>query len=277
MLFTRVVTAVVLLALLIASLWAGRPIYFQSVLIIFGVVAAWEWYRLVGLGRFQAFIAGFVTLAAAMALQQFGGDKALLAIDVAAVIVWVAVVLPTLWGGILPPRKPDSQTALFGAIILIAALLAANYAYLKYGVVFLVSLLAVVFIADIAAYFVGKSIGKRKLAPSISPGKSWEGAIGGVVAVMIYGILCVVIDNPYTSKSFPSVLADAWGLPLAVFMLGVLAAASVVGDLFESMLKRRAGVKDSGKVLPGHGGVLDRLDAQLPVLPLATLLIWGVG
>jgi phosphatidate cytidylyltransferase len=277
MLLTRIVTAVVLLAILAASLRAASPLYFQAILLVFGAVGAWEWYRLSGIDHARGFIASILTAAAAVLLYRLAGLQGELIMLAAAAIIWFAVVLPTLWGGVLPPRKVDSQTAIFGAILLISAFLAANRAFISYGPVFLVSLLAVVFIADIAAYVVGKSIGKRKLAPTISPGKSWEGAIGGGVAVVIYGILCIVIDHPLTAKSFPSVLADTWGLPLALALLAALAAFSVVGDLFESMLKRRAGVKDSGKVLPGHGGVLDRIDAQLPVLPLAMLLTWGAA
>jgi phosphatidate cytidylyltransferase len=133
-----------------------------------------------------------------------------------------------------------------------------------------------VFIADIAAYFVGRSIGKRKLAPSISPGKTWEGAIGGGIAVQVYGIFCLFVNAPWVERTFPAVLAKHWGIPLALIILLALSSLSVVGDLFESMLKRRAGVKDSSHLLPGHGGVLDRIDAQLPVLPLAALLIWSI-
>jgi phosphatidate cytidylyltransferase len=125
--------------------------------------------------------------------------------------------------------------------------------------------MAVVWVADIAAYFAGRRFGKRKLAPAISPGKTWEGVWGALVAVAAYGLVIASL-GPY---------ASAWGTlgPAATFafvaFLLLLAAISVVGDLFESLLKRQAGVKDSGALLPGHGGVLDRVDALLAAMPLA--------
>lgn len=125
-------------------------------------------------------------------------------------------------------------------------------------------------IADIAAYFVGRRFGKRKLAPGISPGKSWEGFYGGLVGVVAFSWGCAICLLP--------MVAEKAGL-LAVSLFSVVyALASVEGDLFESLLKRQAGVKDSGTLLPGHGGVLDRIDSMLSTLPLAgmTLLLWQV-
>ena len=121
---------------------------------------------------------------------------------------------------------------------------------------------------------VGKAIGRRKLAPSISPGKSWEGAIGGLIGVIVLGFVWVhVIDVrvPVDSASMYSVLVHRTGW-VSLLALAFLSAMSVVGDLFESLVKRAAGAKDSSQLLPGHGGVLDRVDALLPVLPLALAL-----
>jgi phosphatidate cytidylyltransferase len=125
--------------------------------------------------------------------------------------------------------------------------------------------MAVVWIADIAAYFAGRRFGKRKLAPTISPGKTWEGVWGALVAVAAYALLLVAVA--------PSAFAPAGPAAMAAFVafLPLLAALSVVGDLFESLLKRQAGVKDSGALLPGHGGVLDRVDALLAAMPFAAL------
>jgi len=130
--------------------------------------------------------------------------------------------------------------------------------------------MALVGVADIAAYFVGRAFGRRKLAPSISPGKSWEGALGGAAAVAVLGLAAAA--SPSLSSTLPARLVDAWTAPVAVVVLVALAALSIVGDLHESLLKRQAGVKDSGAVLPGHGGVLDRIDALVPVMPAAMLL-----
>jgi phosphatidate cytidylyltransferase len=276
MLLTRVITAAVLLAVLVGSLIAGQAVYFQLLLLIFGAAAFWEWFRLMRLESLKAGVLAIIAVAAGVVLTRLGGSTGFLVLCGSAAIVWIAVVLPTLWGRLMPKEGVDTQTAMLGVVIIGAAVLAANHAFVRFGAVFLISLLAIVFIADIAAYFVGKRIGKHKLAPSISPGKTWEGAIGGVAAVIAYGTACIAFDAAWMQQTFPAVLAARWGTVLALTMLAGLAALSVVGDLFESMLKRRVGVKDSSQLLPGHGGVLDRIDAQLPVLPSAILLTWGI-
>jgi phosphatidate cytidylyltransferase len=135
----------------------------------------------------------------------------------------------------------------------------------------MLSAMAVVWVADIGAYFVGKTIGKTKLAPSISPGKTWEGAIGGAVAVLVLGFVCVY--TPALSTTFPALLMHNMGMINFLFILILLSVASIVGDLFESLLKRRVGFKDSSSLLPGHGGVLDRIDALIPSMPVVALLV----
>jgi phosphatidate cytidylyltransferase len=137
---------------------------------------------------------------------------------------------------------------------------------------FLLSVMAIVWVADIGAYFSGKAFGKRKLAPSISPGKSWEGAIGGGIAVLVLASLSVVYGGDAFADTFAARVAHGWAGRPCWRILVLMVAASVVGDLFESQLKRRAGMKDSSNLLPGHGGVLDRIDALIPVLPLAALI-----
>jgi phosphatidate cytidylyltransferase len=126
----------------------------------------------------------------------------------------------------------------------------------------LLGVMTIVWLADTGAYFAGRKFGRRKLAPTISPGKSWEGVIGGLACVGIYALIVIALAPAIREHA-----AIAFGCAL------LLAAISVVGDLYESWLKRQAGVKDSGTLLPGHGGVLDRIDALMPVLPLATLLV----
>jgi phosphatidate cytidylyltransferase len=147
------------------------------------------------------------------------------------------------------------------------ALVAARMA----GVPFVLSLMLVVWLADIGAYFAGKAFGRHKLAPAISPGKTWEGAIGGWLAVVIVAAAATVLHA--FEPTLYSALLERLGAVRTVGALTLLVVFSVVGDLFESMLKRQAGVKDSSGLLPGHGGVLDRIDALLPVLPLAMLLL----
>jgi phosphatidate cytidylyltransferase len=139
------------------------------------------------------------------------------------------------------------------------------------GVPFVLSLLLVVWLADIGAYFAGKAFGRHKLAPAISPGKTWEGAIGGWLAVLVVATVAILVHA--FEPTLYSALLERLGAIRTLVALTILVAFSVVGDLFESMLKRQAGVKDSSGLLPGHGGVLDRIDALLPVLPLAMLLL----
>ena len=135
----------------------------------------------------------------------------------------------------------------------------------------LLMLLALVWIADIAAYFVGRAIGKHKLAPRISPGKSWEGALGALVATSIYAIICAML-MPQLSVI---VKGGLWVVCLGIAVL--LWALSIMGDLFESLVKRQAGVKDSGTLLPGHGGILDRIDSITSTLPVSALLFYVIS
>ena len=130
--------------------------------------------------------------------------------------------------------------------------------------------MAIVWVADVGAYFVGRAVGKRKLAPSISPGKSWEGVWGGMFLVIIVGLISAAAPGLVTA--LPARLVSQLGPVIAALVLAILAAYSVVGDLHESLLKRQAGMKDSSGLLPGHGGVLDRIDALLPTMPAAFLL-----
>jgi phosphatidate cytidylyltransferase len=142
------------------------------------------------------------------------------------------------------------------------------------GVNYLLSLLCVVWMADIAAYFGGRTFGRRKLAPTISPGKSWEGVVSGMLGVLLLSAVWMAIDARVAtdSASLFTLLRQRYGVPLMVLAVLGLVAMSVVGDLFESLIKRAVGAKDSSGLLPGHGGVLDRIDALLPVLPCAVAI-----
>ena len=125
----------------------------------------------------------------------------------------------------------------------------------------LLALLATIWIADSAAYFAGKNFGKHKLAPMISPGKTWEGVWGALVAVTLFGVILYFAFDARTLAIFPG--------------LWIITAFGVIGDLFESMIKRQANLKDSGDMLPGHGGILDRIDGIIPSLPIAILMIYA--
>ncbi|MDP9108105.1 MAG: phosphatidate cytidylyltransferase, partial [Pseudomonadota bacterium] len=188
------------------------------------------------------------------------------------VALWAIRFAPALWLG-LPPlggiaNRLLSLTYGFGTLGCFVAV-AGLYSW-KPSPLYLLSVMALVWIADIGAYFSGKAFGKHKLAPSISPGKSWEGALGGCFAVLLLSALSLAV--PVLSDTFAARVQRAWGWGGLIATMILMVAASIVGDLFESQLKRRAAVKDSSALLPGHGGVLDRIDALLPTLPLAMLL-----
>jgi phosphatidate cytidylyltransferase len=185
-------------------------------------------------------------------------------------LIWALRFVPALRFG-LPPQE-GLRGKLFALVLfltLMGCFIAIEVLFQR-SPVFLVSAMAIVWVADIGAYFAGRAFGRRKLAPTISPGKSWEGVLGGWIAVIVLATVAAL--SPALSETFPAVLQKAYGWPAWLFMMSLLVAASVVGDLFESLLKRRAGVKDSSNLLPGHGGVLDRIDALIPVMPLALLL-----
>jgi phosphatidate cytidylyltransferase len=272
MLRTRVITAIVLLAVFLpVTLFA--PIGAFGALIAFVLVfAAWEWARLLKLGSAGPVIYAMVAAVALVASTLLGTEhEPPQSVFEAAVIFWV------LAGPFVLLRKPTLAKGAWRAFLLLAGIVVfaacwhALVAARTRGVSFVLSLLLVVWLADIGAYFAGKAFGRHKLAPAISPGKTWEGAVGGWLAVLIVATAAFALHA--FEPTLYSALLERLGAVRTLVTLTVLVAFSVVGDLFESMLKRQAGVKDSSGLLPGHGGVLDRIDALLPVLPLAMLLL----
>mgnify|MGYP006167661665 FL=1 len=279
MLKTRVITAVILLIVLLAVLTYGGEIGWNIFVLLVLLGAFWEWARL---GQFEsskaiayALIGGILCVVGAMFLDIQSHSYPILAL---ASIFWVALAPWCLRNVSIGTLANPAIYTLVGFILIAAAGLALVIAK-TYGVVFLLSALAICFAADISAYFFGKTFGKRKLAPRISPGKSWEGAIGGAFSVLAISWLVVLLSDsvPMLKGTWQVMAFERWHPIVFSFWLLVLSAYSVVGDLFESMLKRKAGLKDSSNLLPGHGGVLDRIDAQLPVLPLAVLLVSTVA
>ena len=276
MLKTRIITAIVLLAVLLPVLYWGNPIAFAVVVTVFFGAATWEGFRLFNPGSRRALLIS-LAWSAAFCYAFFVADPArsLFWFAISA-LIWLLRFVPALKIG-LPPLDSTGNTMLsLTYAIAIVACFAAIVALFRHSPLYLLSVMALVWIADIGAYCAGKAFGKRKLAPMISPGKSWEGAIGGGVAVLLLTTLSVLAGSGAPDTLFSDTFAVrvqqhlGWAALFAVLV--VITAASVVGDLFESQLKRRAGVKDSSKLLPGHGGVLDRIDALIPVLPLAALI-----
>ncbi|HEX8404062.1 MAG TPA: phosphatidate cytidylyltransferase [Duganella sp.] len=274
MLKTRVITALVLLAVLLPILYLNYYPAFAVVVTVFVGAAMWEGARLFGLSEAPARVVGVVSCGLFVLLMYSAKPGSVTALYGVASLLWLIRYAPTLGLG-LPPLKGAANWSM--AITFSFAIFACFFAivglYLK-SPLFLLSVLALVWIADIGAYFSGKAFGKRKLAPTISPGKSWEGAIGGGIAVLAIASLTIVLAAgvPWLQETFAVRLQARFGWALTLLALLVIVAASVIGDLFESQLKRRAAIKDSSNLLPGHGGVLDRVDALIPVLPLAALL-----
>lgn len=272
MLKTRIITALVLLAVLLPVLYLGNPIAFAVVVAAFFGAAIWEAFRLFTPGSKQVtVIAAVWTLVFVYAF--FIAPQARPQVWFAiGVMVWLLRLAPSLKIG-LPPLATFGNTLLSVTYaVSIVACFAAIVSLYHLSALYLLSVLVLVWIADIGAYFFGKAFGKRKLAPSISPGKSWEGAIGGCIAILVFSSAAVLFGGAALADTFPVYLQGRFGWAAFVLVLVVISALSVCGDLFESQLKRRAGVKDSSALLPGHGGVLDRIDALVPVLPLAALI-----
>lgn len=271
MLKTRVITALVLLAVLLPIMYSGSVPAFAVVATLFFGAAMWENQRLfkkparIPMALVWSALFLYISL---VSTPLYG--PALPLLFVVCVLFWCARLLPALAFG-LPTLTSFSSGILSGIYgVSIFGCFVAMTALFLHSPVFLFSAMAIVWVADIGAYFSGKAFGRRKLAPTISPGKSWEGAIGGWISVLIIGAGSTMISALH--DTVPSkILAQSGWLGFLVVM-SLLAAASVVGDLFESLLKRRAEMKDSSALLPGHGGVLDRIDALIPVLPIVALL-----
>ncbi|MEI6732346.1 MAG: phosphatidate cytidylyltransferase [Comamonadaceae bacterium] len=278
MLKQRVVTAVVMLIILLPALFYRAALPFLLIAMALICVAAWEWARLNGYGHAHSILSGLFCLVLCMASWLMGMlEQSLALLWIAAGACW------TLAGAWVLYRGVGAWASHSRPIRLLAGLLALWLAWLavaqakSIGVNFLLSILLLVWVADIFAYFAGRAWGGRfsrgKLAPSISPGKSWEGVWGGMIGVIILAFAWQMADRVFAT-AVPSMFSHigrhgAWALLASSLFLS---AMSVLGDLFESLVKRSAGVKDSSGLLPGHGGVLDRIDALLPALPLSMML-----
>lgn len=269
MLKTRIITAIVLLAVVLPVLFLGSPLVILTLCAFFFAAACWESLRLVG-HRF-VIPATVIWTAIFIWLGYIGIETQLLLVWGIAVLAWIVKFIPSLKFG-LPPAESGSGRiySVMYLISILGAFLAIMVFQRLHSATYLLSVMAIVWVTDIGAYFSGKAFGKHKLAPTISPGKSWEGAIGGWICVLI--IAAISTQFPFFADSFSASLQRRWGWLGLCLILTVLTAAGVVGDLVESQLKRRAQMKDSSNLLPGHGGVLDRIDALISVLPLAMLI-----
>ncbi|MGQ0618812.1 MAG: phosphatidate cytidylyltransferase [Panacagrimonas sp.] len=264
MLIQRVITALLLLPLLLAAIWYLPPPALYAVFCAAGLLAAWEWAGLMprpGAGL----RAGFTTLcAAAMATAWWWREYALW-LSVAAAVWWlIAIVLLANYPQNFERSRPGRVgMSLIGLVLLVPTMLAlASLRAMEDGALRLLFLFFLIFAADIGAYLAGRNLGRTKLAPSVSPGKTIEGMVGGMLLCAAWG---VAAGTGVFRLSSPAEIG--WIVLLSL----VVAAFSVVGDLTESMFKRMAGVKDSGQILPGHGGMLDRVDSVLAGAPVMAL------
>ena len=263
MFLTRALTAAVLLTGFVGALfWLDRSQFALIALAIVGL-GGYEWARLVKAGRGLA--AGYGACCAGMCYLLVQSASLAAWICAAAGVFWMTAAPYLLARGVR--TAPAAAGMAVGAVVLVPAGLAMAILPAKQ----LLLVLGLIWISDTGAYLAGRAWGRHKLAPSISPGKTWEGAAGGAIGCVIYAIIWALFD--------PDLRARVQGGVWIPFLAGtlLLCALGVVGDLFESGLKRQAGAKDSGKLLPGHGGVLDRIDSATAALPVALLLMLAIG
>jgi len=268
---TRILTAIALIVVTLAALFLLPPRGWGAVTLAVVGLAAHEWANLCGYTKLAAL--AFVAVALAIGAELLfilapdsGWPAAVtLAACGAATLFWIAVAPAWLAGAWRVGSK--LTLALTGLLVLLAWWIALVEIQAR-SPALLLAAMAIVWLADTAAYFSGRAFGRRKLAPTVSPGKTWEGVYGALAATAVYtlAILWLAPDLLHARTRTPLAVA-AW-----VALVLALTALSVVGDLFNSLLKRQRGVKDSGKLLPGHGGVLDRIDALLAAMPAAALI-----
>lgn len=258
MLKARLITALILVPSFLVALFYLTGLEWQLLVLAGIVTAAWEWAVL---SKFNSVL----RIAYPASLLILGLLLIFVAPNLMATTTFWSILLSTIFWLFMAPLwlltrieiKNQLILAILG-ILIIVPLWFAMTTLRQVGPLLLLTMMAAVWIADSAAYFVGKRFGRHKLAPSISPGKTWEGVLGACIAVTFYtGGICYFFNTEY------------W---LVLLMLGIT-IASVMGDLVESLVKRQAGAKDSGSILPGHGGILDRVDGLTSSLPLVTFLL----
>jgi len=288
MLIYRLFTAVILAAIFLLTLFAPSPLVFVTFCLLALMVGAWEWAGLSELNNktqkvvfvaiatllmlLVAYAAGFIHFSGLDLIAIVNGQYFIQTLLSLGVAFWLCML--TLLLGY--PRSQRFLTRritrlLMGVILLVVAWL--SLLFLRYqaaGQFWVIYIVAVVAAADVGGYAFGKMFGSRKLAPSVSPGKTWEGFAGGLIVAQLLALGLFAYFSSAAQSPLPS---------FGVFLLvtALLAAVSVLGDLLESILKRGCGLKDSGTILPGHGGVLDRLDGLVAALPVFAFIFMIQG
>jgi phosphatidate cytidylyltransferase len=265
MLKTRIITALVLVAGFVPALFKLPNFYWAVAMLALTLLALREWASMVGFTRTQIYsylaasiLAGFFILARLQHNNLHHFFYQSLVIFAVTAFFWTLIV--PIWLDKQFKINNKIAKALLGWLLMLPLWLALICAKIVDPKLVLV-LLATIWIADSAAYFAGKNFGKHKLAPTISPKKTWEGVAGAQLGVTIFGAILYLGFNVGTWALFPA--------------LWLLTGFGVIGDLFESLMKRQANIKDSGDLLPGHGGILDRIDGIIPSLPIAILMIYA--
>lgn len=250
----RVATATVLLAVFLPALFFAPPLPWALLIALIAGLAAYEWARI---SAFPAWLPVFygagMALVAMIVHFMPAHTTAMLILYAMAAVFWTLAV--PLWLAGRWRAEGFFVRAAVGALVILPTF-AAVVGLREQGPLLLLGVMTLVWIADSAAYFAGRRFGRHKLAPAISPGKSWEGVLGAGAALVLYA-------------SAISAVIHGLRIPGALLLAAALLYFSILGDLFESWMKRLAGVKDSGSWLPGHGGVLDRIDALTAALPIA--------
>lgn len=266
MLKARILTAAVVLPLFLLALFYLQDIFWATLLLVLTVIGSREWCNLAQFSVKSTILFMILT-------TLLGGELLFLLSEAVEVdvyttaLMWIYILSAVFWAGYVPFLLKRSQNAnntavlmLIGWVVLLPTALAL-YQLRAISPVILLGFMGTIWISDTAAYFAGRAYGKRKLAYHISPGKTWEGVAGAMTAVAIYGLVWVFV------------FAEGNYLLTLIPLLMILTVLGIMGDLFESLVKRQAGVKDSGKILPGHGGILDRIDALTAALPMAILAL----
>ncbi len=263
MLQQRVITGIVLLILAALALFALPLVAFVAVawlLCLIGVYELTKMYKFDQMNQLGLMLI-LTLLAFLLYFSRYDPGQIVMVVAILSWCFIVPFILVTQ-----PKRFSTLQISIIAAIVFIPAFYALAKLYELFGPWRLISIMAVAWVSDTGAYFIGRRFGKHKLAPKISPGKSIEGAVGGLVFVCIYLLILKLVGHTIFLYSYSAVFKFAL----------ILTSAGIVGDLFESWLKRVAEVKDSGTILPGHGGIFDRLDSLLAILAIAFAMIWGM-
>lgn len=267
MLKTRILTAAILIVFFLSALFYFPSIFWGILLLALTVTAAHEWCKLGSFTTRQSILyliittllGGELLLWLSEVVVHTPNHSGMLWLYALSCLFWV-IAAPILLATAQPIKRPS--LLMFSGWLVLLPTCMALYQLRAIDPWLLLGLMSVVWISDSAAYFTGCAFGKHKLAPSISPGKTWEGVAGALVAVFCYALIWgLMADKAYGFSVIGLILLSL-----------ILTALGIVGDLFESLMKRHAGVKDSGNILPGHGGILDRIDALTSTLPVAILV-----